>query len=501
MDRHLLLPMSILVLICWAHAADATSWIPTQDNGIVALDLMTGQVLWRHTASKLGTARLEVYKEGLVVYPDPNREQKPERVFTLNLTTGEKIANLQTNGKTPLTESATFRVPPDRSLDNGWVASGINSATIQFIDPTSGSTKVVWEIDTGDYVHAIKFWKDMVFCAHSYMSDDGFLFAYKAGGDTPLWKVDLNSIVKGREHPLTRLVFQVIDHVLYVQAKEHIFSFDPLTGALNWHRNVARELGLRLRGDLFGGALNVAVFAKEKDVLVISFELRVLALDLKTNKYLWQFNLGTFPNTSYPVIYHGRVFLTMGLPRRGKELPSLKGHTRQVMTFDFSPDGRRLVSGSGDTTVRIWDIASRSEWATLHGHTSSVNEVAFAPDGKSIASVGSDGVIQLWDAERKWRIRSFTGTLEFVKSVAFSHSGKRLASGNLWGTVFVWEVATGQHEILKCEGTSVAFSPDDKLLAAGGSDDSFILIWNLDTLQQLRKLEGHTNAVTDVTDG
>ena len=65
---------------------------------------------------------------------------------------------------------------------------------------------------------------------------------------------------------------------------------------------------------------------------------------------------------------------------------TLKGHTEFVSSVSFSPDGKRIASGSGDNTIKLWDAATGEESLTLKGHTRGVTSVAFSPDGQRLAS-------------------------------------------------------------------------------------------------------------------
>ncbi|SLM37979.1 g-protein beta wd-40 repeats containing, partial [Lasallia pustulata] len=81
----------------------------------------------------------------------------------------------------------------------------------------------------------------------------------------------------------------------------------------------------------------------------------------------------------------------------GATLQTLEGHSDQVNSVAFSPDGKQLASGSDDETVRIWDVAMGATLQTLEGHSDQVNSVAFSPDGKQLASGSDDETVRLWD--------------------------------------------------------------------------------------------------------
>src|SRR5437870_11837448 len=87
----------------------------------------------------------------------------------------------------------------------------------------------------------------------------------------------------------------------------------------------------------------------------------------------------------------------------------LRGHSDDVYSVKFSPDGKRIASGGRDRTIRFWDASTGALTHTLPGHGDSVYAVAFSPDGKLLASGCRDGTIKIWDAVRGVEKRTLTG--------------------------------------------------------------------------------------------
>ncbi len=185
---------------------------------------------------------------------------------------------------------------------------------------------------------------------------------------------------------------------------------------------------------------------------------------------------------------------------------TLEGHTNEVNSLAFSPDGATLASsGSWDNEIKLWHVNARKSFATLRGHTDAVSSVSFSsPDGATLASGSWDRTIKLWDGKTGGLIATLEGHTDGVTSVSLSSGGNTLASGSRDGTVKLWDVRT-REEIGTLEGhtgevTSVSFSPDGALLAsAGGWGDRTVILWDVETLKQIGTLEGHTGEVTSVS--
>jgi len=117
-----------------------------------------------------------------------------------------------------------------------------------------------------------------------------------------------------------------------------------------------------------------------------------------------------------------------------------------VQSVSFSPDGKRIVSGSWDKTLKVWDAQTGQETLTLKGHSNTVNSVSFSPDGKRIVSGSYDNTLKVWDAQTGQETLTIDGHSLGVTSVSFSPDGKRIVSGH-WSrvrdkTLKVWDISS-----------------------------------------------------------
>jgi WD40 repeat protein/serine/threonine protein kinase len=186
---------------------------------------------------------------------------------------------------------------------------------------------------------------------------------------------------------------------------------------------------------------------------------------------------------------------------------TLRGHGRPVFSLAFNPDGERIVSGSWDNTLKVWDVNNGQELMTLRGHEDRVLAVAFSPDGRQIASGSWDNTLRVWDANNGSELMTLHGHEGLVSSVAFSPDGRRIVSGSEDTTIKVWDTDNG-NELMTLRGheqgvNAVAFSPDGKLIVSGGGNwfnpvDNTLRVWDANNGNELMTIEGHEEEVHSV---
>ncbi len=185
----------------------------------------------------------------------------------------------------------------------------------------------------------------------------------------------------------------------------------------------------------------------------------------------------------------------------GKEQRTLTGHTDTVESVAISGDGKTLVSGSYDKTIKVWKLPSGEELRTLTGHYDIVTSVAISRDGKRLISGSRDRRIKVWELPAGEEIQTLAGHTNGVRDIAISLDGKTLVSGSWDGTVRIWELSSGKGLQLPTSHTDVvggvAISGDGKTVVSGGSDRT-IKAWELPSGKELRTLTTLTTTVWSV---
>ena len=165
---------------------------------------------------------------------------------------------------------------------------------------------------------------------------------------------------------------------------------------------------------------------------------------------------------------------------------TLAGHTEAILSCSFSPDGSALATGSGDCTVRVWDLNTETPRHTLKGHAGWVLNIAWSPDGTTLASGSMDNTVRLWDPKTGKQIGDgLKGHRKWITSLAWepyhlNSKANRLASSSKDHTVRVWDTSLRRMEFSIAQHTAavtcIKWGGEGLIYTA--SQDKTIKVWN-----------------------
>jgi WD40 repeat protein len=158
------------------------------------------------------------------------------------------------------------------------------------------------------------------------------------------------------------------------------------------------------------------------------------------------------------------------------------GHLTRVTCLAFSPDGRRLLSGSEDRTLLVWDLASGEIVHRLRGHSAFVGACTFLPDGRAVSG-GWGGEVILWDLEtgREQRRLEGLGRVNAVNALAARGDGGEVLAGSVYGKVLGWDPRNGRETFRRTDGLkkpiwAMGYTAAGERYAGG--DDGRIVVWD-----------------------
>jgi WD40 repeat protein len=203
----------------------------------------------------------------------------------------------------------------------------------------------------------------------------------------------------------------------------------------------------------------------------------------------------------------------------GKEIWSFLDEALLPQSLSFHPQSSLLAVAFSKHTVKILNAMTGKEQLTLQGKGRGITAVAFSPNGKEIASAswnmtkerGVWGIVEIWDSQTGTLLKQLEYGEKPLVSIAYSPDGQYLAVGSweVQKTVALWNTTSwAAAELLSSEEDgqykavqSIQFSPDSRLLAAGGKDGK-IRVWNVQTKQRIATLGGlgvgHTKWINSI---
>jgi WD40 repeat protein len=169
------------------------------------------------------------------------------------------------------------------------------------------------------------------------------------------------------------------------------------------------------------------------------------------------------------------------------------GHYAPVMSIDYSADGKFIITGSKDKTLKLWEVATGREIRTFTGHTKSVTGVKFSPDGSKVVSVSYDQFAIVWSVKTGNQIISFKDSLDEIRNAIFTPDGKQILTGGHKTNAILWDIKTGKkiREYHKKPSTcyqcipSLQFNIDGSQLITGSGDRTAI-VWNVITTDTIK---------------
>lgn len=208
--------------------------------------------------------------------------------------------------------------------------------------------------------------------------------------------------------------------------------------------------------------------------------------------------------TALRVVYQPQaVFRVRPVARCSGSIP---GHTEAILNVSFSPNGRQLASGSGDCTVRFWDLGVQGPKFTAKGHTAWVLAVEWSPDAVMVASGDHAGGVWLWDPTTGRALGQCRGHRQYITSIAWEPAhvelpSRRFATGSKDGTIRVWDAAT-RRQLFSMSShtaavTAVRWGGDGLLYSA--SRDCKINVWAAVDGRMVRSLQGHGHWVNTMS--
>ncbi|HUG68926.1 MAG TPA: protein kinase [Pirellulaceae bacterium] len=375
--------------------------------------------------------------------------------------------------------------------------------------PIPGEIRI-WDAETGQELQPLRGHTDNVTCVR-FSPDGQRIFSVSSDETLRIWDAE-----KGHELLICRGHSADIKSVAVSSDGKRIVSGSTDGTARLWDANTSPTTFI-----LRGHALEVlAVCFSPDGKHIVSGSGKVVNSDRPGELKIWSTETGQEERTlhghtdgvsSVNFNSDGKHFVTASWDdnlriwdvETGQLIRTFRGRA-------IGPDGERAIDGGkfGEEAPRVFDVRTNREVCNLRGHEGTVNCIAFSSNGKFIVTGSDDPTLKLWDARTGEQIHTLRGHSMEVRTACFSDDGKYIvsSSGKLSnsaghaGEVKVWETETGQ-ELRTLSGHTgavlcVHFSPDGKRVVSGaGLHDRTLKIWNWETGDELITLRGHTDNV------
>lgn len=181
----------------------------------------------------------------------------------------------------------------------------------------------------------------------------------------------------------------------------------------------------------------------------------------------------------------------------------LEGHSGEIYSVEFHPEGRHLASAGYDRQIFIWNVYGECEnIGTMTGHTGAIMELHFSTDGNDIFTCSTDCSLGMWDLETGKRVKKFKGHESFVNSCRSTRRGQvYLCSGSDDCSIKIWDPRQKNYTTSlnnTYQVTAVTFDDTAQHVISGGIDND-VKVWDIRANNVHLKLRGHIDTVTGIS--
>ncbi|MCC6797370.1 MAG: protein kinase [Candidatus Hydrogenedentes bacterium] len=191
----------------------------------------------------------------------------------------------------------------------------------------------------------------------------------------------------------------------------------------------------------------------------------------------------------------------LNMPATRRMESTYEAHQDALTCIACSRDGKFLLTGSEDNTIRMWDRHTAICVRAFEGHTNSITSVHFTSDAQIVMSSSEDRTVKLWNANNGSCLRTLEGHTDAVQDVAFSEDGHIAVSASLDGTLRVWDVRERKCEQV-LEGhyggvLSIAMDPP-ALCGVTAGQDGIVKVWDVRARRCTHAIQGHQGPVNAI---